>query len=190
MTLCRCCFVSSIPEIYSATDRPVLLCAECGTHWGQPEKTALSHEKMMSALREANAGAMERLDDRREALAVRLAAAEAQVSALIATIASDYSEHPARDIRNLVDQAIVDKATRRADSEAKAKDRAMAVVFRLDRLHHEDGVNCSCGKRITECEEYSALNAIRPSYYAWEKLQLERLAEGKPHGLPVDHPQA
>lgn len=190
MTLCRCCFVSSIPESTSRTQRPVLLCAECGTHWGQPEKTALSHERMMAALRDANAGAMERLDDRREALAVEVAAAQKQVRALTDAIASEYSERPAGDIQNMVDRAIVDKAVRRADGEAKAKDRAMGAIFRIDRLHHEDGANCSCGKRITVCEEYRSLDSIRPAYYAWQKQQLERLKLGKPHALPFDHPSA
>jgi hypothetical protein len=190
MTLCRCCFISSIPSGFSHTDRPVLLCAECGHHYGRIEATALSHEKMMITFRDSHAVAMERLDNRREALAVELADAKEQVKTLTATIVSDYRERPIGDIQNVVEKAIVDSANLRADAAARSRDRIMGAVFRFDEMHHEVGDDCSCSARITSCEHYNALNFIRSTYYSWENHQIERFAEGKSHGLPYDHPKA
>lgn len=190
MMLCRCCFVSGIPQLTSHTQRPVLLCAECGLHWGLADKTAVSHEKMMAALRDSHAGAMQRLDARREALAAELAVAQAQVRALTHSIVSEFTERPAGDVQNMVEAAVVQRAMRRGDSATRARDSAMGAVFRLSELHHEDGVNCSCGTRITACKEYGALTFIRSTYLAWERQQIERLTEGRAHGLPFDHPLA
>lgn len=67
--------------------------------------------------------------------------------------------------------------------------RIMGAVFRIDELHHEVGDRCSCEKRLADCEEFAALNFIRETYYAWENRQIGRLNEGKPHGLPFDHPK-
>ncbi len=88
----------------------------------------------------------------------------------------------------MTDQYSLEQATLRADAAERARDRVMCAVFRIDELHHEAGDDCSCGKRITQCSEFSALNFIRTTYYAWENRQIERYKSGKPHGLPLDHP--
>lgn len=189
MAFCRCCFISTIPPSFSHTQRPVLVCAECAPHFGNGDKTALAHEKMMERLRTSHALAMERLEGRRQALEAQLAEAREQVEKLTATIVSDYRERPIGDIQNVVEQAVVDEASARARAAARGQDRAMGAVFRIDELHHEEGESCSCGTRLTDCKEFAALNFIRDIYYRWENQQIDRLNSGKPHGLPFDHPK-
>ncbi|MEX1078545.1 MAG: hypothetical protein WED09_05505 [Homoserinimonas sp.] len=189
MAFCRCCFISTIPPGFSHTQRPVMVCGECEPHFGNPDKTALAHEKMMERLRASHAGAMERLDGRRQTLEHQLGEAQRQIQRLTETIVSDYRQRPIGDVQNVVEQAVVSDASRRADSAAKARDRVMGAVFRIDELHHEEGESCSCGKRVTECKEFVALGFIRDTYYRWENRQIDRLNEGKPHGLPLDHPK-
>ena len=189
MAFCRCCFISSIPAGFSHTQRPVMVCDDCASHYGNLDKTSLAHERMMERLRDSHAVAMERLDGRRQVLVTQLAESKEQVEKLTATIVSDYKERLIGDVQSVVEQAVVNEASKRADSAAKGRDRVMGAVFRIDELHHEDGDRCSCGNRLTDCKEFSALNFIRDTYYRWENRQIERLKEGKPHGLSFDHPK-
>lgn len=189
ISLCRCCFISVLPPRASHTEHPVQLCTACITHYGNPAKIERDHEKMMAALREANASAMERSESRRLAAERDLAAAREQLASLTATVVSELSERPKGEAKVMVDDALVMAAERRAETAAKSRDLAFAAVFRMIELHHEVGEQCSCGKRVTQCDEFALLGFIRPRYHDWEKQQIARLRQGKPHGLPLDHPQ-
>ena len=187
MTFCQCCFIRAIPA-NGVTDRPVQICASCEPHYGNPAKTARDHGVMMEQYRESNATFVERLDDRRLALEAELAETQQQVVTLTATIVSDYQERPAGSIQNVIEQDLVSAADKRLKAAVRLRDKAMGTIFRLSRLHHDQDGTCSCGKRLVDCAELSALEGIRQDYSRWEKTQLELLNAGKSHGLPLDHP--
>jgi len=187
MTFCQCCFIRTVPS-NGITDRPVQICAACEPHYGNPAKTARDHGVMMEQYRDANASFVERLDDRRLALEAELAETQQQVATLTATIVSDYQERPAGSIQNVVEQDLLSAADKRLKAAVRLRDKAMGTVFRLTALHHEQDGACSCGRRLVDCAELSALESVRQDYVRWERAQLELLNAGRAHGLPLDHP--
>lgn len=187
MTFCQCCFISTVPA-NGITDRPVQICDRCEPHYGNPAKTARDHGSMMAQYRDANAGVLERLDDRRLALEEELAETQRQVVTLTATIVSDYQVRPAGSIQNAVENEVLAAADKRLKAAVRQRDRAMGTVFRLSALHHEQNGTCSCGRRLVDCAELGALEGIRQEYSRWERAQLLLLEAGKTHGLPLDHP--
>jgi hypothetical protein len=189
LTFCRCCFISALPAPVSSTERPPQVCGTCEKHYGNLEKTARDHSEMMARLRDSNAAAMERLDDRRARAEADLEAASERVGQLIATIAADYQQRPLGDVQRLLEQQVVKDAERAQHSAQRQRDRAMGAIFRIDELHHEVGENCQCGKRITACLEFAALSTIREDFHKWERRQMELMAAGDHHGLRLDHPQ-
>jgi hypothetical protein len=171
LAFCRCCFISAIPPGASHTDRPVLLCDECGLHYGNTEKTVLAHERMMETYRDANAKVLERLDERRLAVVAELVVAQGRVDELTAAVASDYRRGLVSDVRGIVEEKVVTDASVRETAARRARDRAMAMVQRIDELHHENGETCSCGKRITLCSEFALLAPFRDELHSWEARQ-------------------
>jgi ribosome-binding protein aMBF1 (putative translation factor) len=167
-----------------------MICDDCALHYGNADKTAVAHDRMMTAQRDLHAMAMERLDDKRAALAIDLARAQQQIEELSGTIASDYTTRLGGDVQTVVETAVVADAMSRENTARKARDRAMGVVFSIAELHHEDRDTCSCSKPITQCEEFRALSGFRDEYSRWENKQIELLTLGKHHGLPYNHPRA
>jgi hypothetical protein len=177
MTFCRCCFITALPPAVSHTERPVLLCDECGPHYGNADKTAVAHDAMMLAYREANARALERLDERRLAAITDLTDARARVDELTATVASGYSAKLG-NAQSLVEQAVVADSAAKERAARTARDRAMAVLVRLTTLHHETGDTCSCGKRITQCPEFAVLAPFLDELRRWESRQARGATAG------------
>jgi hypothetical protein len=68
----------------------------------------------------------------------------------------------------------------------------MAVLWRLDRLHHENDNKsglCACGKPVTQCAELLALEPERQALREWERKNLALARGNKRHGLPAEHPE-
>lgn len=144
---------------------------------------------MMARLRDSNAAAMERLDDRRAKAEADLDAANERVGQLVGTIASDYQQRPVGDVEWLLEHKVVKDAERAQQGAQRQRDRVMGVIFRIDELHHEVGENCQCGKRITACPDFAAISVVRDEFHKWERRQIELMEAGSQHGLPLDHPR-
>ena len=189
LTFCRCCFITALPAPVSSTERRPQVCGTCEKHYGNREKTARDHSDSMARLRDSHAAAMERLDVRRSRAEADLEAANERVQQLVATIATEYQQRPLGDIQRLLEQQVVKDAERAQHGAQRQRDRVMGAIFRIDELHHEVGENCMCGERITACPDFAAISVIREDYYKWERRQIELMAAGSKHGLPLDHPQ-
>jgi len=76
------------------------------------------------------------------------------------------------------------------DSAFRTRDRAMGVVWAVDRAHHVDEKTkrCMCGD--SGCNVSKLLEESLPDFDRWENAQIARAKESKPHGLPYHHPDA
>jgi len=76
------------------------------------------------------------------------------------------------------------------DSAYRTRDRALGVIWDIDRAHHIDEKTnrCVCGH--TGCNVAKLLEDYLPELDRWEYAQIARAKESKPHGLPHHHPDA
>ncbi|MCU1424825.1 MAG: hypothetical protein JWM51_1116 [Microbacteriaceae bacterium] len=116
---------------------------------------------------------------------------EASVRQLTAVIGGDFTAAPSAELRGLLQSDVVGRAERSAELANRRTDRAMALLWQLRELHHDDeskpGV-CSCGRSLTVCTENGVLGAQAEAIRDWESSNLARLAAGERHALPETHP--
>lgn len=76
------------------------------------------------------------------------------------------------------------------DSAYRARDRALGIIWEVDRAHHVDDKTkrCACGH--SGCNVAKLLEEFLPELDRWESAQITRAKESKPHGLPHNHPDA
>jgi hypothetical protein len=142
----------------------------------------------MLARHDAQLEAATRVDENREQTIRDLVAKRDE---LVKAIATGLADTLTPQLESLIESATYRELQERADSAYFVRDRAMAAVWRVSMIHHLalDGT-CSCKKPLTACTEYTALEFFWDSFDRWQGRQVERLREGKPHGLPLDHPES
>jgi hypothetical protein len=191
---CLCCLAPRIFRFSSPSDQVV--CAQCVNHLGsdKAERRDREHVQMWADLR---ADQQVKFQLEVEALEARLAtevaaaaALQAQSDGLTAVVAGEFASGGVRD---LLENDLVRRADRATELANRRNDRAMAVLWRIERLHHENDTifgACACGKPIMKCPEFAAIEPERQAVREWEKKNVALAAEGKRHGLPPEHPAA
>jgi len=192
---CFCCQALQSFTFTSATDQVV--CAVCRHHLGddKAERRDSEHVQLWLAqyadLQEVHRKGIEKATaDATEADATILTLT-GQVDELRGLVAGRFDRAVSGEIRAVLENDLVKRAERRGMLALRQLDWAMAVIWRLGTLHHDDPArsgSCVCGRTVTACAEGRALDPQRQAVADWEKKNLALLAAGKRHGLPADHP--
>ncbi|TFD78285.1 hypothetical protein [Cryobacterium fucosi] len=191
---CFCCQALQSFTFTSATDQVV--CAMCLHHLGddKAERRDAEHVQLWLAqyadLQEVHRRGVEKANlDAAEAAATILTLT-GQLDELRGLVAGRFDRTVSGDIRGLLENDLVRRAERRGMLALRQLDWAMAVIWRLGMLHHDDLAHpgsCVCGRPVTACAEGRALDPQRQAVRDWEKKNLALLAAAKRHGLPDDH---
>ncbi|MDH6235471.1 hypothetical protein [Cryobacterium sp. CG_9.6] len=114
-----------------------------------------------------------------------------RVRELAALVAEQFDSTPSAGVRAVLQNDLVKRAERRTELASRQIDWAMAVVWRLGVMHHDDPqkpLYCVCGRRSLSCAESLAIDPVRTAVSDWEKKNMLLLQAGTRHGLPADHP--
>jgi len=192
---CLCCRAPRVFVFASPSDQVV--CASCVNHLGseKSERRDAEHVAMWADLyadQQINHQAeVEGYSTAIEADAATIAALRAEVAGLTAVSAGQFADPAAAGVRGLVADEVLTRAERASELLQRRIDRLMAVLWKIESLHHDDdGRNgrCTCGKPLVSCGESLALEPERQSLRDWERKNLALARAGKRHGLPPEHP--
>lgn len=116
---------------------------------------------------------------------------QAKLSELTDLVDADYQNAPIGELQTWMQSLAVKAAENRVRSAFRTRDAAMAKVWKLDDLHKEGKSRalCFCGKPEAKCKDREELVDIQNNLVRWESQQIERLKNGKEHGLPREHPE-
>ena len=180
---CYCCGALQHFLFTSPTDQVV--CTFCTNHLGETkaERRDRDHVRLWSERH----GELRRLFDQLQtSTAEQGAETEATtaelrgtVQALRRTIADQFDSGPADGIRSLIENDVTRRAERSAKLVERRNDRLMAVLERIDALHHDadaGSLGCSCGKKTAVCAEWKAVQTERMALRDWERRARERRA--------------
>jgi hypothetical protein len=110
------------------------------------------------------------------------------------TISSDYHKAPIGDLRNALETELVTEEHRKTESAYRTRSRAMTVLWRIDQLHNtidtKPASACKCGTPADRCSILKILSPFTDELDKWETSEKGRMRDGRPHGLPADHPDA
>ncbi len=191
---CLCCLAPQPFHFTSGSDQVV--CALCLHHTGaeKSERRDREHVRLWAArwaafetaqnqyIRETNALLVDRDRD--------LTALRDQVTELTALVAGQFSAG-VDGVRGLLHNDLVKRAERNTELARRQIDWAMAGLWRINLLHHDDAaqpLKCSCGRTAGTCAESAAIDSLRQALADWEKKNVALLQGGHRHGLPSEHP--
>jgi hypothetical protein len=192
---CLCCRAPRPFRFSSASDQVV--CSLCVHHLGssKAERRDAEHVEMWAALysaeEEAHSTDVARLEESVTSGETEAVALREQVAQLTAVAAGAFEETEVGGVRSLIENDVVRRAERATELVNRRTDRLMAVLWRIDRLHHpQDGRPelCTCGKPGGKCPESLALEPQRGALREWESRQVALARQGLRHGLPAEHP--
>ncbi len=192
---CFCCRALQSFTFTSATDQVV--CSLCRHHLGdeKAERRDSEHVQLWLAqyadLQEMHRKSVEQATMDATASAATIQNLTGQLDELRGLVAGRFDRTVSGDIRAVLENDLVKRAERRGMLALRQLDWAMAVIWRLGMLHHDDPARpglCVCGRAVTACAEGRALDPQRQAVVDWEKKNLALLASGRRHGLPDDHP--
>lgn len=195
LTQCWCCQALQPFKFTSPTDQVV--CSFCVRHLGpqRAERRDQDHLKMWVQIlvdeREANRNAVEKLTDALAANDTELSDLRAQVADLTSIVAGEFDRAPSGAVRSLLENDIVKRAEKKSALEQRRNDRAMAAIWRVNRLHRDDerdALTCVCGASVARCEVWKAIEPVRQLLRDWEAKNVGLLRAGQRHALPDDHP--
>jgi hypothetical protein len=194
---CECCGLPN--EFTFTTKHDRVICKSCLPHTGTPEKqqrklrdhVGLYRSELVLAQEERENEAARHRDNLRDLQAQhqeevdQIAAKNAELRAAL----HDGATNPAVD-RWLADEAVT-QAREHRDRAYKQRDHALAAIWEIARLHHsgERSDLCSCGKPERKGRELGAVKPEMGALQRWEDVQVERLLDGRDHGLPDNHPE-
>ncbi len=190
---CLCCLAPQPFHFTSLSDQVV--CSLCVHHIG-PEKAERrdgEHVRLW-AVREANAtAAHSEYSAQTDALLLArdedLTTLRAQVGELTVVVAGQFTAG-IDGVRGLLQNDLVKRAERNTELAKRQIDWAMAGLWRLRQLHHDDAapaLTCSCTRPAGSCPENIALEPSRQALIDWEKKNVALLRSGRRHGLPAEH---
>ena len=105
---------------------------------------------------------------------------------------ADLDQRPVASVLQWFQGLEIEAAQRERDNSFRSRDRALGIIWNLDKLHHDDEAKenfCTCGRRASQCPEWKVLEETRDFLYKWERQQIDRMKRDLPHGLPEDHPE-
>lgn len=191
---CLCCLAPRRFRFASASDQVV--CAACVNHLGsdKSERRDREHTAMWADLHAdqqvKHQAEVEGLTAQIAESAADIAALRAESSGLTAVVAGEFASG---GVRELLENDVVRRADRATELANRRTDRVMAVLWRLERLHRDNTVDngaCACGKPVTKCPDFAAIEPERQIVREWERKNLALAADGKRHALPAEHPAA
>lgn len=194
---CLCCHFTYDAEFKSKADQVV--CPTCARHQGTSPQT-LEHrdrdhsERARRALEDQHEVYERRLELMRQqcdAYRAELDVLRDEVDELKSTIAAGIAATPPESVQHWWETEAIREAQAKRDAAYRSRDYAYRSLWYLDDIHHHDEGNdrkCSCGRAATACKELLVLDDIVDGLDRWVKNQIERLEQGKEHGLPRDHP--
>ncbi|MBG6212570.1 MAG: hypothetical protein LH475_04715 [Cryobacterium sp.] len=191
---CLCCLAPQPFHFTSLSDQVV--CTLCVHHLSaeKSERRDLEHVRLWAARWAAAETAHQGYITETDALLVArdtdLTALRDQVVELSALVAGQFSAG-IDGVRGLLQNNLVKRAERNTELAHRQIDWAMAGLWRMDALHHDDPARptkCSCGRTAGTCAESAAIDSLRQALRDWEKKNVVLLQGGRRHGLPSDHP--
>ncbi|MBV0916540.1 hypothetical protein [Mycobacteroides chelonae] len=194
---CECCELPN--EFFFKTKHDRVICKGCEPHNGSPEKQQRKlrdHAGLyLSELRLAQEDSETQAQRHRDSLRTMQDQHSEEIGVLNEKIeqlrkALHDGADPAID-RWLADEE-VSSAREKRDRAYRARDFAFAAIWQIDRLHHTSDKSpnqCSCGKAQHHCQELGAIKTEIIALQRWEEVQIERLLDGRDHGLPDNHPE-
>ena len=197
---CWCC--RSPQEFVFTSPSDQVVCSHCVAHTGSAhaerrdtDHVALWSELYAKTLAE-HAAETAAADQSIALLVAELDAAKAQVAQFTAVLARDFDQAQSAEVRAILETDLVKNAERKTDAALLRYDRAMAALWRINALHQLSGTAplpnqpllCSCGKPVTECVEWAALESVRQLLATWESKQQRLREAGERHSLPSEHP--
>ncbi|KFF59419.1 hypothetical protein JF66_11425 [Cryobacterium sp. MLB-32] len=192
---CFCCQARQPFHFTSASDQVV--CSFCVRHLGaeKADRRDKDHLRLWTELfndeqdmHRSYVAATKTTIAERDASIAELTTIIEQLRALAA---GRFDATPNAGVRGLLENDLIRRAERKTELASRQIDWAMAVVWRIGMLHHDDGAHprhCICGRTIASCAEGLALDPVRTKMNEWEKKNVQLLHDGKRHGLPADHP--
>ncbi|MFT2816081.1 hypothetical protein [Leifsonia sp. A12D58] len=197
---CWCC--RSPQEFVFSSPSDQVVCSHCVAHTGNThaERRDADHVQLWSDLYAralAEHAAQTAAADQTIALLIaELDAAKEQVAQFSAVLARDFDQTQSAEVRAILETDLVKSAERKTDAALLRYDRAMAALWRISTQHQlsdakpqpNQPLRCSCGKPVTECVEWAALESVRQLLESWEAKQQRHLAAGERHALPSEHP--
>lgn len=191
---CACC---GLPQpIYLDSDSAQRVCDECKRHnTGDWQKVARLHMEWVVGFRNMSRERRnEEIEAGRQSTArrdARIKELESELAEAVSVIASQYEKSPIGDLQLSVQSTVVARAESRQNSAFNMRSAAMRVIWRLDRIHHEQGSAgsaCSCGKPAKTCRELATVQPFTKLLDDWEDREKDRLNDGRECGLPREHP--
>lgn len=192
---CFCCQARQPFNFTSASDQVV--CSFCVRHLGaeKAERRDVEHLRLWAELFSDEQAMHRAYVATTKATIAELNATIVEltetVSELAALVAGQFDATPSAGVRGLLENDLVKRAERRTELASRQIDWAMAVIWRIGVLHHDDETtprHCSCGRLLAGCAEGLAIDPVRTAMNDWEKKNALLLRDGKRNGLPADHP--
>ncbi len=187
-TPCECCWITQVQK--SLSDRSPY-CHACRGHLFNIDHLRADHQQQVTALIAHDADEVAKVKASVKNCEQAIAGLKVDRDQLVQSIATGFTDAPIVALRDLIRDSAIDDVEKRASGAYFTRDRAMAAVWRMDERHHEVANDkCSCGTPLRACRDHKAIEFFRPTFYAWERRQIELMKAGKQHGLPVDHPES
>lgn len=199
---CLCCYLPKFKAPADPTDNPPPVCDDCTRHYGSlgEERTRERERAHVGAWIDFHnhvaAGLVAERDAARREIAEEREKVERLTVALrdaTRAMTDGYFKAEIRpELRRDLETDLVRDAQSKRDSAYRALAYANGALLDIAELHEGSVTTgkCKCGVPADRCKELAALRPHEPSLMRWERDQIARMREGKPHGLRRDHPEA
>lgn len=142
----------------------------------------------MEALRASHAAELVRVQASVDNNSDAIVELRTEFNQLVKSVATGFADDPGPALLARIQSEAMMELRKQKSDAYRARDRAMAAVWRMTERHHElANGRCRCKLAATACRDLQAAAFFRDSFERWEKKQTQLMREGKIHGLPEDH---
>ena len=185
---CPCCGLPTKVQLREVTDSPA--CLGCKQHAGDPDKRDRIHREMWSATVKR---VVEQKDAHARELQAKVTRLDEENVQLRGYIVDQYKADMFEELQEKIQSDVVADAEMKRQSAFSREAEVMSMLILDIEPEHRGKRNkdskCSCGVRIGDCVEWQILEPFRIQLKVWEGKQVERMLDGKHHGLPRRHPE-
>lgn len=194
--VCACCYLRFAPERFSPTDKRPAVCEACVKHIGKAEVRDRDHvaawRSEYGSMRRHYEGRITNMLTSREAIEAELARTKLDLQQAVDLLSTQYFDAPIGALRNAIETDVAQKEHAKTEAAYRTRSTAMGVIWHIDRLHNTQDVKergkCKCGLPEDRCGVLKVLEPFTQMLDRWEDQEKERHRDGRPHGLPSDHP--